>query len=75
MIFSENRYPLFGIMRKRAKPMSNVPFWQAGVGSDFDYVVPALVAAIYVLIALVRSQTWMAGTSPAMTNHPTNSGR
>jgi hypothetical protein len=31
MIFSENRYPLFGIPHKRAKPMSNIALWQAGL--------------------------------------------
>ncbi|MFY9898663.1 MAG: hypothetical protein WAK67_12810, partial [Xanthobacteraceae bacterium] len=27
-----NRYPLFGIMRKRPKPMNNTELWQAGLG-------------------------------------------
>jgi len=30
MIFPENRYPLFGIMRKRPERMSKLLFWQAG---------------------------------------------
>jgi hypothetical protein len=30
--FSKNRYPLFGILRKRAKPRCNAQLWQ--VGSD-----------------------------------------
>jgi hypothetical protein len=31
-------------------------------------VMPALVAGIHVFIAEARTKTWMAGTSPAMTN-------
>jgi hypothetical protein len=29
--------------------------------------MPALVAGIHALIAMLRTKTWMAGTSPAMT--------
>jgi hypothetical protein len=32
------------------------------------FVVPGLVPGIHVFLVLAGSKTWMAGTSPAMTN-------
>jgi hypothetical protein len=32
-------------------------------------VMPALVAGIHVFTGCVKPKTWMAGTSPAMTNY------
>jgi len=41
---------------------------QMAGGKDLSFVMPGLVPGIHVLLPLA-TKTWMAGTSPAMTNY------
>jgi hypothetical protein len=54
---------------KRSLRVSLAPMASAGFAFRRIFVMPGLVPGIHVFAELKRAETWMAGTSPAMTEN------